>query len=491
MVTHRVGVDDAPSRRVTAVLAAGLLAIGTVTAILTGIPGASGQSVCGPGAYMMVGLPGPVACAHSDEPPPGVDVTDHVSTGELASREGAGPTAYAAAQDLGVATTPAAAATNPQVTCDGDGSSGYRVQAMYVVEAGKPNRYADLQSAMKLWAAGADDVVNRSAALTGGVRHLRYVTDTGADGTCTAKVLNVTVPAGSMTSFNATINAVQALGYTDPTRKYLMWTDATVLCGIATMYTTDTDGQSNPNNGYYAQYARVDSGCWGLGNGAGEHSVEAHELTHTLGGVQSSAPHGTRAGHCWDESDTMCYADGGGFAMKQVCPPEREYLLDCNTDDYFSTFPDPGSYLDTHWNAADSRFLIGGGDGSGGGTAGSPTVLGATIGVNNPAVPGLATQVSVTPVLPDGRTVTSVAWKSARTDCTFATPTALQSDVTCAATASGSTTVTVTIKDSTGATKTLTSPLTFATGTARPVTLGVAAAAQDGTPVSVCTGAVA
>src|SRR3954451_3248365 len=267
MVTHRAGIDDAPNRRAVAVAAAALLAIGAVTAILTGIPAVTSQSVCGPGAYLMVGLPGPAACAHSDEAPPGVDVTDHVSTSELAAREGAGPAAYQAAEDLGVPASPAAGVSNPQVPCDGDGTSGYRVQAMYVVEAGKPNRYAGLQDAMKLWAAGADDVVNRSAALTGGVRHLRYVTDTGTGGTCTAKVLNVTVPAGSMTSFNATIGAVQALGYTDPSRKYLMWTDATVLCGIATMYTSDADGQSNPNNGFYAQYARVDSGCWGLGNG--------------------------------------------------------------------------------------------------------------------------------------------------------------------------------------------------------------------------------
>src|SRR4051794_38849961 len=191
MVTHRAGIDDAPNRRAVAVAAAALLAIGAVTAILTGIPAVTSQSVCGPGAYLMVGLPGPAACTHSDEAPPGVDVTDHVGTSELATREGAGPAAYQAAQELGVAATPAAAATSPQVPCDGDGSSGYRVQAMYVVEAGRTNRYDDLRNAMKLWAAGTDDVVNRSAALTGGVRHLRYVTDTGADGTCSARVLNV------------------------------------------------------------------------------------------------------------------------------------------------------------------------------------------------------------------------------------------------------------------------------------------------------------
>jgi hypothetical protein len=430
------------------------------------------------------------ACVHSDVPPPGVDVTDRPSTAELKARPGAGAAAYQAAADLGVPTPTevATTATGPEVTCDGDGTSGYRVQAMYVVEAGKANRYASLLSTFRTWAAGTDDVMNRSAALTGGVRHIRYVTVPGSGGTCVADVLNVTVPAGSAASFGTLVSAIQALGYTNPARKYLMWTDATVLCGVASMYGGDTSAQSNPNNGRYAQYARVDSGCWGLGDGSTDHSVEAHELMHTLGGVQNTAPHATQAGHCWDESDTMCYADGTSHAMVQVCPVQKEFFFDCNNDDYFSTYPQPGSYLSGHWNAADSRFLIGGGDGTSGGTLGTPTVLGATIAVNNPAVPGLSTQVSVAPQLPAGRTLAKVAWTSARADCTFATPTQLQSTVTCAATASAATSVTATLVDSTGATKAVTSPLTFATGTARPVTVSLTAAGQS-TSASVCTGA--
>lgn len=444
---------------------------------------------CGSSASLDWVLPG--ACQHVDEAPEGVDVTEAVSTAELRARDGGGAEAYAAAEELGVPAATQAAVASPAVTCDGDGSSGYRVQGMYVVEAGKPNRYAALQASFQLWAAGVDDVVNRSAALTGGVRKVRFVTD-AAGGTCTARILNVTVPAGAMSSFNATISAVQALGYGDASRKYLMWTDATVLCGVASMYPNDTDSQGNPNNGSYAQYARVDSGCWGFGDGGAQHSVEAHEVLHTLGGVFSTAPHGTRAGHCWDEADTMCYADGGGFAMQQVCPATREYLLDCNNDDYFSTYPDPGGWLDGHWNAADSRFLIGGGNGSGGGTPGAPTVLGASIAVNNPAVPGLGTQASVTPALPSGRTVASVQWKSAKADCVFSAPTALQTEVACNASATGSTTVTATLTDSTGATKAVTSPLTFATGTARPVAIALGAAGQspaDGGTAAVCTGA--
>lgn len=434
-------------------------------------------------------LPG--ACAHVDEAPPGVDPHEPVSTAELRSREGAGERAYEAAEELGVAAPVTAAATSPSVPCEGDGSSGYRVQAMYVVEAGRANRFAALESSIQLWAAGVDDVVNRSAALTGGVRNVRYVTESSG-GTCVAEVLNVTVPAGATSSFNATISAVQALGYTDPARKYMMWTDANVLCGIASLYPNDGETQANPNNGSYPQYARIDSGCWGFGDGARDHSVEAHELLHTIGGVQNSAPHSTRAGHCWDESDTMCYADGGGFPMRQICALERGYFFDCNSDDYYSTYPDPGSYLDGHWNAADSRFLIGGGDGSGGGEAGAPTTLGARIAVNNPAVPGLATQASVTPSLPTGRTLTSITWKSARTDCVFSDPTEVQTDVTCGATAAAPTTVTATLVDSAGATKVVTSPLTFATGTARPVAVRLGGAGQlpaDGGTVRVCTGA--
>lgn len=435
-----------------------------------------------------VTVEGTSICVHHDEAPPGVDVTEHVPTSELLDREGVGARVQEAAEGLGLPTTPATTATSPDVTCDGDGTSGYRVQPMYVVEAGKTNRFTALRDSMRVWAAGTDDVVNRSAALTGGVRHLRYVTAAGGGG-CVADVLNVTVPAGSLASFGSTITAVQALGYTSPTRKYLMWTDATSLCGVATMYTSDTDSQSNPNNGSYPQYARVDSGCWGLGNGSGQHSVEAHEVLHTLGGVQSTAPHGTRAGHCWDESDTMCYADGGGFAMQQICPTSAEFFLDCRNDDYFSTFPDPGSYLDLHWNSADSRFLIGGGNGTGGGTAGSPTTLGATIAVNNPAIPGLMTQVSVTPALPDGRTLTSVKWKASRADCSFDAPEAVQATVTCGAASAAAATVTASLVDSTGATKSVSSPLTFVTGTARPVTITLSADSQASGTASVCTAA--
>src|SRR5262249_7888196 len=77
--------------------------------------------------------------------------------------------------------------------------------------------------------------------------------------------------------------------------------------------------------------------------------------------VADDAPNSTRAGHCTDDYDTMCYKDSSGIAPHLACPdPGHEGLLDCNHDDYFSLNPAPGTYLATHWNTADSSFLIAG-----------------------------------------------------------------------------------------------------------------------------------
>lgn len=398
------------------------------------------------------------ACAHVDKAPKGVDVNKRVPTKVLEARKGIAARAVRAAQEEGVPVAAQVAAVSDRVPCDGDGTSGYRVQAMYVVSADKPNRFASLQDQIKQWAGGVNTVFKLSAAKTGGVREVRYVTASNGDGTCSPTLLNVTVPAGSFTSFNATIAAVQALGYTNPTRKYLMWVDGVGQCGIAQMYPGSGAGQDNYNNGYAAQYARIDTACWGRS----DHSTEAHELSHMLGSVQGDAPHATAAGHCFDESDLMCYADGGGKAMQQICATDQEPLFDCNNDDYYSTYPPAGSYLATHWNTANSRFLIGGGDGTGGGSPGVPTVLGGTLSVNNPAVPGLPTQVAVNLEVPAGRT-TTVAWSSARTDCVFADRTAEQTTVTCDAKSATATKVTATVTDSTGAKLVRTGSLTFST----------------------------
>jgi hypothetical protein len=88
----------------------------------------------------------------------------------------------------------------------------------------------------------------------------------------------------------------------------------------------------------------------------------AHELSHTLGAVQYSSPHTSRGAHCIDEWDVMCYSDEPFHPkMKFLCDDgAQDFRLDCNNDDYYASRPSAGSYLDTHWNAADSPYLTSG-----------------------------------------------------------------------------------------------------------------------------------
>src|SRR5262249_53538772 len=63
---------------------------------------------------------------------------------------------------------------------------------------------------------------------------------------------------------------------------------------------------------------------------------------------------------CIDEYDIMCYSDYPNYPqMQYLCPnpSDDDTLLDCHHDDYFNTAPAPGSYLATHWNPANNRFL--------------------------------------------------------------------------------------------------------------------------------------
>jgi hypothetical protein len=89
-----------------------------------------------------------------------------------------------------------------------------------------------------------------------------------------------------------------------------------------------------------------------------------HEVGHNLGNVQLSAPHSSGGYHCYDEYDLMCYNDGGSYfqnggTLQYPCsdPLGTGNESDCNHDDYFNASPLPGSYLETHWNQANSSWL--------------------------------------------------------------------------------------------------------------------------------------
>lgn len=316
--------------------------------------------VSGTCGALVVVAPGPTPlCTHGPDPAPdGVDTSKGWVPGTAYSSppHEEAPTVSAPAQSSPPNEQPPAVTANaPGIPCFGDGVSGNRVQAVYARTSDRPDRFAQVVGPIRQWAAELNGVIGSSAARTGGQRYVRFVTD----GSCQLDVQRVELTTAGDDSIATTVAEFQAKGLNRPDRKYLVWMDSTVLCGVATYFLDDRFGQDNVNNGNSAgrapTVARVDSGCWGLAS-RGE-SIEAHELVHSLGAVQKTAPHATSLGHCTDDSDRMCYADGSPEVVITVCQASMEALLDCNSDDYFHTAPPPVNYLASHWNTASSSFL--------------------------------------------------------------------------------------------------------------------------------------
>ena len=247
------------------------------------------------------------------------------------------------------------AAGTPGILCVGNGTSGNRVQAVYAYTGS--NRASQIVPLIRRWAADVEITVRVSAQEQGATRHVRWV----HTGSCVLSVMVVKVSKAAIGDFNRFIDDLSAKGLKRSDRRYLTWFDANALCGIGTMMPYDQPGAGNPNNGFPvgpSAWTRVDRGCWGLRSSQDE-SVEAHELFHNLGAVQDSAPNSSRAGHCNDEWDVMCYADGGPRSTMHVSCDSRSHnaLLDCGHDDYFAPGAHPPAYLKSHWNTARSSFL--------------------------------------------------------------------------------------------------------------------------------------
>lgn len=280
------------------------------------------EELCGPNGYQIEGTD---LCTHDADPPPSDEELEHA---ELAlDNESA----------------------SIDTICTLDGTSGKRVQVLYVRPSDQPDRYATKLSQIRTIAANLSQMVDASARLTGGRRLVHYLTT--REPICAIDVQHVEIPADADDTFSATIKALKALGYDSPDRKYLLFMESNVYCGIATTVNDDRPGDENYSN-HRPGYARVDQNCW-------NEVAAAHELMHTLGAVQHAAPNSTGGWHCTDQYDVMCYSDAPYYpAVSTICADGRYGdLLDCNSDDYFHTHPPAGSYLATHWNVANSQFL--------------------------------------------------------------------------------------------------------------------------------------
>lgn len=239
------------------------------------------------------------------------------------------------------------------LACDGDGSAGSRVQVVYARSSDVPDRFLTYYSSFQTWAKAMDDILLNSATKTGGSRRVRFVHDSSCSALGSPLISNVVMSPTGDDTFSNTVSELKVQGYNRADRKYLIFVDKKVYCGVATIFKDDKPGTDNVNN-KGPSYARVDSSCWGG-------SLPAHEFMHNIGGVQLSAPHTSGGYHCTDEYDRMCYSDPPNHpAMTYVCSSSNDSLYDCNNDDYFHTNPPDGKYLDTHWNTANSYYLIGG-----------------------------------------------------------------------------------------------------------------------------------
>ncbi|GAB3402721.1 hypothetical protein GCM10027569_09050 [Flindersiella endophytica] len=249
--------------------------------------------------------------------------------------------------------TPQVAAATAAVACDGNGTSGKRVQILYVREASQADRLAQYRATFQEWAGQVDQQFQQDAQVTGGYRRLRFV----HDASCVPTVTGVVVPAGSLSDFGRTFDGLKAAGFNRTDRKYIGYAETTAWCGLGGGGPGGGDDQPGTANRYNSgpELATLGTGCWGW-------APTGHELLHTLGAVLRGAPHATANGHCWDDEDIMCYDDGGipnpPGTLVNVCPDGAENQIDCGHDDYYSTKPVSGSWLANHWNVANSQYLI-------------------------------------------------------------------------------------------------------------------------------------
>ena len=276
-----------------------------------------------------------------------------------------------------------AQAASAAPVCLGNGVNGPRIQLVYIYVEGQPDRSSVMVPRI------TNEIVPRmegtyreTSKAQGREIGLRlHMPD------CKLAVTTLEIseangePTDPGTMLSRVAELIQEKGLVTTDRKFLVWLDAgnKGACGIAgTTVPLVANGTDNAvagnaaNLGFQAspalpletalifRYGTPVLGevphqpeCWGRG-GTGART-EIHELTHSLGAVGSAAPNSNGFGHCTDDLDIMCYGERGVSTVPR-CAVQVE-LLDCGADDYFNARPNAGSYLSTHWNTANSRFL--------------------------------------------------------------------------------------------------------------------------------------
>ena len=217
--------------------------------------------------------------------------------------------------------------------------------------AGTPDRLAGDAGEVRGIIGRVNAQLNADALASGGVNADFKVL---CDGDGSLRVDSFESPS---TEFSDIVRAARAAGFNAPNADYTIFFDAPSsgdVCGVASFNANErliADNASNKGSGYGVTYQP----CW-YGD------APMHEIGHTQGAVQYSAPHSTgTGGHCNQLLDVICYAPDGGDRNQTPptldCPEVPRF--DCGYDDYFDAAPEPGEYLAGHWNLGSplNRFI--------------------------------------------------------------------------------------------------------------------------------------
>ena len=136
------------------------------------------------------------------------------------------------------------------IPCYGNGTDGYRVQVIYARASNVADRYLQL-------AGSFVHVVGRGRRGGAGQRG-RDRAGSGTSGSsptpsAALDVDRVTLSTTGDDNFDNTVAELVAQGYDRPDRKYLVYVDANVYCGIGEIYYDDSPNAtpgSNANNGH-------------------------------------------------------------------------------------------------------------------------------------------------------------------------------------------------------------------------------------------------
>ena len=142
--------------------------------------------------------------------------------------------------------------------------------AVRATRPARPSRYSQYLASFRTWAAGVDAIYDASAKETGGIAAPALRDHAGLPG---RRAPRCRCRPARWTPSTPTSPRCRNLGYNRTDRKYLIFADAKVYCGIGTFTDRRQPGADNRNNGG-PSYGRSDSGCWSAARGrarAGPH----------------------------------------------------------------------------------------------------------------------------------------------------------------------------------------------------------------------------